>query len=60
MQSVNGLIFGILFFQICWRQTVYQKRQRTASTQWITALVPKGILSVRQTGIFKLVFANNL
>ena len=49
MQSVNGLIFGIRFFQTCWRQTVYQNRQRMASTQEITALVPKGILSVRQT-----------
>ena len=50
MQSVNGLIFGIRFFQTCWRQTVYQNRQRMASTQEITALIPKGILSVRQTG----------
>ena len=56
MQSVNGLIFGIRFFQTCWRQTVYQNRQQTASTQGITTLVPKGILSVRQTGICKYHF----
>ena len=49
MRSVNDLIFGIRFFQTWWRQTVYQNRQRTASTQEITTLVPKGILSVRQT-----------